>query len=113
MEQLRTIKFPGYSNYICVNDAYQDFVTKFLSVIDFVVLIGTLIVKYTAKLSLDIDILNAIRKNDKHCKKFKRSGKEIDKDNFKCAKLLLKRAFKNKKKLYFEEKIAKNKNNPK
>ena len=35
MEKLRSIKFPGYSNYASVNDAYQDFVTKFLFVIDF------------------------------------------------------------------------------
>ena len=35
---------------------------------------------------------------------------EIDKSNFKCAKLLLKK-INNKKKLYFEEEIAENKNN--
>ena len=36
VEQLRTIKFLDYSNYTCVNDVYQDFLTKFLSVIHFV-----------------------------------------------------------------------------
>ena len=36
-------------------------------------------------------------------KKFKRSDKEIDKHNFKCAKLLLKKIINNKKKIYFEE----------
>ena len=46
-------------------------------------------------------------------KKFKRSGREIDKGNFKYAKLLLKKVINNKKKLYFEEKIAENRNNPK
>ena len=49
MEQLRAIKFPDYSNYECVNDAYQDFVTKFLSVTDFVAPIRTLRVKSSAK----------------------------------------------------------------
>ena len=39
----------------------------------------------------NIDILNAIQNRDNHYKKFKRSGKEIDKGNFKCAKLLLKK----------------------
>ena len=34
-EQLRAITFLDYSNYTCVNDTYQDFVTKFLSVTDF------------------------------------------------------------------------------
>ena len=36
MEQLRAKKYPHYSNYGCVNHAYQDFATKFLSVTDFV-----------------------------------------------------------------------------
>ena len=62
----------------------------------------------------DIDALNAIRNRHKHYKKFKQSGKGTDKDNFKYAKISLKKKIiNNKKKLYFEEKIAENKNNPK
>ena len=34
VEKLRSIKFPGYSNHTCMNDARQDFITKFLSVVD-------------------------------------------------------------------------------
>ena len=49
MEQLRAVKFPDYSNYECVNDAYQGFVTKFLSVTDFVAPVTTLRVKSNAK----------------------------------------------------------------
>ena len=41
-EQLRVIKLPDYSNYNSVKGAYQDFVTNFLSVIDFVAPNGTL-----------------------------------------------------------------------
>ena len=43
--RLRSTKFPDYSNNNCVNDAYQGFVTKFLSVIDSVVATRTLRVK--------------------------------------------------------------------
>ena len=86
-----------------MNDAYQDFVTNFLSVIDFLALVRALRVKSNTKSWFDIDILNTIRNHDKYKKKFKRSGKEIDKRNFKCAKLLLKKIINNKKKLYFEE----------
>ena len=46
-------------------------------------------------------------------KKFKILGKKIEKDNFKCAKLLLKKVINNKAKLHFEQKIAENTNNPK
>ena len=43
----------------------------------------------------------------------KQSGNVNDKANFESAKLLLKKVINNKKKLFFEEKIGKNKNNPK
>ena len=36
VDKLRLIKFPDYSNHACVNNAYQDFVAKFLSAAKFV-----------------------------------------------------------------------------
>ena len=113
LDKLRSIKFPDYSNHTCVNHAHQDFITKFLSAVDFVSPIRTLRVKFNPKPWFDIYVLNAIRNSDKHYKKFKQSGRETDKDNFKYAKLSLKKIINHKKKLYFEEKIAENKNNPK
>ena len=101
MEKLRSIKFPGYSNYASVNDAYQDFVTKFLFVIDFFATVKTLRVKSNTKTCSDVDVINAIRNRDKHYKKLKRSDKEIDKGSFKCTKLLRKKIIKN-----FEKKIT-------
>ena len=71
VEKLRAIKFPDYSNHTCVNDAYQDFVTKFLSVIDFVAPIRTLRVKSNTKPWFDTNVLNAIRNRDKHYRKVK------------------------------------------
>ena len=56
VEQLKAIQFSDYSNYTCVNDAYQDFLTKFLSVIDFVAPIRTLRVKFNTKPCFDIDV---------------------------------------------------------
>ena len=72
-----------------MKDVYQDFVTKFLSVIDFVAPNRTLKVKSNTKSWFDIDVLNDSGNPGKHRQKFKRSGKEIDKDNFKCAKLFI------------------------
>ena len=94
-------------NYTCVNDVYQDFVTNVLSVIDFIVPVRTLSVKSNTKPWLDIDVLNAIRKRDKHYRKFKRSGKETDKDNFMCAKLLLKKVINNKKNFTLKKRLQK------
>ena len=99
VEQSRAIKFPVYSNQTCVNDPYQDFVTKFFSVIGFVAPIRILRGKSNTKPWFDIDVLNAMRNLDKHYRKFKQSANEIDKGNFKCAKLLFKKVINNKKKL--------------
>ena len=48
---------------------------------------------------------------DKLYKKFKHSGLEIDKDNFKVAKMHLQKMLK-KKKSYFKEQLDKNRNKP-
>ena len=41
VEQLILINFSNHSNYTCVNDAYKEFVTRFLTVINFVALFET------------------------------------------------------------------------
>ena len=71
VEQLRARKFPDYSNYTCVNNAYLDFVTKFLSVINFVAPIKTLRVESNTKPWFDIDILNALNKCFKSQNRYK------------------------------------------
>ena len=67
--QLRALKSPDYSNFNCVNHTYQGFVTKPLSVINFVEPIRTLRIKSNTKPWFDIDFLNAIQNRDKHHKK--------------------------------------------
>ena len=49
VEQLRSIKFPDYTNYTIVNDAFQDFVTKFVSVANFAEPIRTLRINSNTK----------------------------------------------------------------
>ena len=68
--------------------------------------------KSNTKLWFDI-ALNAIQYCNKHYKKFKQSGRKTDKDNFKYARLSLKKLLIVKKNFYFEDKIAENKNSPK
>ena len=69
--------------------------------------------KSNTKPWFDIDVLNSVRNCNEHYKKFKQSGGETDKDNFKYAKLSLKKIINHKKKLYFEEKNVEDKNNSK
>ena len=59
----------------------------------------------------DTDVLNVIQNRDKHYRRFKGSGKKIGKGNFNFVKLLFSKISNNKKKNFYEEKIAENKNN--
>lgn len=70
-----------------MKDAYWEFLTTFLPIVDSV---GTLRVKSNTKPFFDVDVWNAIENHDQHYKKFKWSGKENEKINLKCAKGLLK-----------------------
>ena len=54
--------------------------------------------------------MSAIQRWDKLYKKFKHSGLESNKDNFKVAKMHLQKMILKKKKSYFEEEVAKNRN---
>ena len=55
----------------------------------------------------------AIQRRDKLYKKFKHSGLESNKDNFKVAKINLRKMILKKKKSYLEEELGKNRNKPK
>ena len=69
--------------------------------------------KANSKPWFDNQIVSAIQRRDKLYKKFKHSGLETDKDNFKVAKMHLQKMILKKKKSYFEEELRKNKNKPK
>ena len=90
-----------------MNEDYQNFVTKILFEVDFVAPIKTLRVKSNTNYWFDIDVLNATGNRDKQYKKFKTSGKEIDKDSFNSANFLLKKLALTRKKFTMEKKLQK------
>ena len=70
-------------------------------------------VKANSKPWFDNQIVSPTQRQNKLCKKFKHSGLETDKDNFKVAKMHLQKIILKKKKFYFEEELGKNRNKPK
>ena len=54
-----------------------------------------------------------MQRRDKLYKKFKHSGLQTDKDNFKATKKQFQKMILKKKKSYFEEELDKNRNKPK
>ena len=114
MEILREIVFPNYLTCTCVNDAYSDFTYKlFVGAINFIAPSKEIIVKANSKPWFDNHIVSAMQRQDKLYKKFKHSGLETDKDNFKVAKMHLQKIILKKKKSYFEEELHKNRSKPK
>ena len=113
MEILREIVFPNYLTYTCVNDAYSDFIYRFVDAINFIAPLKKIRVKANSKPSFDNQIVSAIHRRDKLRKKFEHSGLETDKDDFKVAKMHLLKLIPKKKKYYFEEELGKNRNKQK
>ena len=72
-----------------MNDAYADFVYRFVEAINFISLSRKIRVKVNSKPWFDNQIVSAIQRRDKFYKNFKHSGRETDQDSFKVAKLHL------------------------
>ena len=96
-----------------MNDAYSDFIYRFVEAINFIAPSKKIRVKANSKPWFDNQIVSAIQRRDKLYKKFKHSGLETDKDNFKVAKMHLQKMILKKKKSYFEKELGKNWNKPK
>ena len=113
LEILREIVFPNYLTYTCVNDAYPDFIYRFVEAINFMAPSKKIRVKANSKPWFDNQIVSAIQRPDKLYTKFKHSGLETDKDNFKIAKMHLQKMILKEKKSYFEEELDKIRDKPK
>ena len=68
--------------------------------------------KANSKPWFDNQIVSAIQRWDRLYEKFKHSGLETDKDNFKVAKMHLQKMILKKKKSYFEEELSQNRSKP-
>ena len=89
----RQIVFPDFLTYAGVNDAYSDFIHRFVGAINFIAQVKRIRVKS----NLDNQIVTVIKSGINY-KKFKHSGFETDKDNFEVAKMYLQKMILKKKK---------------
>ena len=113
LENLREVVFPDYLTYTCVNNAYSDFIYRFVGAINFIAPAKKIRVKANSKPWFDNQTASAIQRRDKIYKKFKDFVLETDKDNFKVAKKHLQKMIMKEKKPCFEEELDKNRNKPK
>ena len=107
LELLRKTDFPDYMIFTCLNKAYQDFIFKLKEVTDLLCPSKKLRLKAYSKPWIDSETISAIPRRDKLLKKYKKSGLETDKDNFRSAKMALQKTITKKKKSFFSRKNRK------
>ena len=89
LENLREIVFPNCLTYIYLNDAYSDFLYRFVKAISFIAPAKRITVKANSEPLFGNQIISAIQRRDKLYKDFKHSGLETDKNSFKAVKIHL------------------------
>ena len=99
--------------YTSVNYSFSDFIYRFVEAINFIAPSRKIRVKANSEPWFDNQIVSAIQRRDKLYKKFKHSGLETDKDNFRVAKMHLQKMILKKKKSYVEEELGENRKKPK
>ena len=107
LELLRKTDFPDYMTFTCLNKAYQDFIFKLKEVTDLLCPSKKLRLKAYSKPWIDSETISAILRRDKLLKKYKKSGLETDKGNFRSAKMALQKTITKKKKSFFSRKNRK------
>ena len=100
-QELSKLNFPNYQNYNEINEAYNDFIQKIMSLIDKVAPIK---VKKNSQEWFDGEIANEIKNRDKLFKKFKKSKLHIDKDIYNATRHKVRKMTFDKKRLFFEKK---------
>jgi len=108
IQKLSEIQFPDYSIFESINEAYTDFITKFMIAIDSISPLKQVRVKTNTKPWFDGNILEAIRVRDKLRKKYKKSGLQVDFDMFKDAQKHAKQLTKTKKCTYVKDQLRAN-----
>ena len=81
---LREIVVPNYLTYTC---PYSDFTYRFVEVINFIATSKKIRVKANSKPWFNNQTVPSIQRLDKLYKRFKYSGLEINKNNFKVAQM--------------------------
>ena len=108
IQKLSELQFPNYSIFHNVNEAYTDFLTKFMNIIDNISPLKQIRVKTNTKPWFDSEILSAINVRDKLRKKYKKSGLQIDFEMFKDAQKRAKQITKIKKCSYVKDQLKTN-----
>ena len=113
LENLRSVKYPDYSNYDDVDAAYSDFIDKTTIAINKVAPFKQICVKGDTSEWMDEEVLEGINKRNRLFKKFKASGLYDDNVEYKKARNRVQNLIKSKKRNFFSTKLTENVGKPK
>ena len=113
VELLSNEPFPDYSQYVDINDAYDDFVGRLSAAINKVAPMKKVRVKQGSPVWFDGEILEKIRSRDKLLRKYKKSKLQVDRNLYTEARRVVQNLIKHKKTSYFEEQLRENVGKPK
>ena len=108
IKELKKINFPKYNIFSNVNIAYLDLVEKILSVVDKIAPFEDLRIKNNTQDWFDDEVAKAIKLREKRLKQFKSTKLHIDEDLYKEAKYHAVKLIKQKKSLFYKEKLKEN-----
>ena len=101
-QELSKLNFPNYQNYNEINEAYNDFIQKIMSVTEKVTPIKERRVKQNSQEWFDGEIADEIKNRDKLFKKFKKSKLYIHKDIYNAVRYKVRKMIFNKKTSFFQ-----------
>ena len=108
IKNLNGIEFPNYSEFNCVNEAYQDLTDKVMMTTDKIAPFKEIRVKGNSKPWFDGEVVEKLRVRDKMKKKASQTKLQVDYDNFKCSQKHAKKLVSKKKREYVKEQISAN-----
>ena len=112
-QELSKLNVPNYQNYNEINESYNDFIQKIMSVIDKVAPIKERRIKQNSQERFDGEIADEIKSRDKLFKKFEKSKLHINKDIYIAARYKVKKMIFDKKKSSFEKILSESIGKPK
>ena len=113
IEELNSSNFRNYETFDDIDNAYSDFISRFMAAIDKVAPLREIRVKNRTQDWFDRDIFQALKSRNEKLKKFKKSKLIIDQEKLKKSKYLVHKMIKSKKRLFIENKLKENIGKPK
>ena len=113
LDALKSCNFPNYENFQNIDEAYSDFLNKFMNIINTLAPLREIRVKSRTQEWFDGEIAAAIKVRNRNFKTFKKSRLVSDEQIYKDSKYFCRNLIRSKKTTFFQNKLRENIGKPK